>query len=75
MADYYLEEIEETKKVFNLDEILEFQFHHDIQILRGSDYQYECYINRDVYAVSLTPMYALVSGIIKYKLLNNIIDK
>ena len=67
MADYYLEEINETREGFNLDAILEFQLHHDIQIIRGEDFQYICYIDRKVYSVALTPMCALISGINEYK--------
>ena len=48
---------------FDLDKILDFQLKHDIQIIRGEDYQYMCYIDKKVYAIALTPMFALVGGI------------
>ena len=48
---------------FDLNKILHFQLNHDIQIIRGEDYQYMCYIDKKVYATALTPMFALVSGI------------
>ena len=67
MTDYFLEEIDETRQMFDLDKILAFQLQHDVQIIRGEDYQYMCYINKKVYATSLTPMYALVYGIQVFK--------
>jgi hypothetical protein len=67
MADYYLEETELTEKLFNLDEILKFQLENDVQIIRGEDYQYVCYINGKGYSTALTPMFALVSGIKQFK--------
>jgi hypothetical protein len=67
MADYFIEENEATKQIFDLDEILTFQFENDIQIIRDEDYQYICYINKVAYAVALTPMFALAYGIKKFK--------
>lgn len=61
--NYFKEEITDTKKYFNLDEILEFQLKNDVQIIRGEDYQYMCYINNEVWATALTPMFALTFGI------------
>jgi hypothetical protein len=63
MADYFIEENELTKQIFNLDEILAFQLENDVQIIRGEDYQYMCYINKNCYATALTPMFALCYGI------------
>jgi len=67
MADYFIEENELTKKIFNLDEILSFQLENDVQIIRGEDYQYICYINKLPCATALTPMYALCYGIKCFK--------
>jgi len=61
--DYFKYENELTKKLFNLDEILEFQLTHDVQIIRGEDYQYMCYIDNQVYATAITPLFALWYGI------------
>ena len=66
-ADYFLEEIGETIEMFDLDEILSFQLRNNIQIIRGEDYQYMCYINGTVYATALTPMFALTYGIHLFK--------
>ena len=62
-----MDEIDQTRQMFDLDEILAFQLIHDVQIIRGEDYQYMCYINKKVYATALTPMYALVYGIMVFK--------
>lgn len=67
MADYYLQEIELTKKLFNLDEMLAFQLEHDVQVIRGEDYVYHCWIDKKAYGTSLTPMLALVYGIKCFK--------
>ena len=67
MANYLIEENELTKQMFDLDEILSFQLENDVQIIRGEDYQYMCYINRQVYATGLTPMFALSLGIKVFK--------
>ena len=67
MADYFIEENELTKQIFDLDEILAFQLENDVQSIRGEDYQYMCYINKSVYATGLTPMFALSYGIKVFK--------
>ncbi|NRA92433.1 MAG: hypothetical protein HRU26_07060 [Psychroserpens sp.] len=65
--DYFLEENELTKKLFDLDEILAFQLENEVQIIRGENYQYMCYINKKGYGTCLTPMGALVIGIKQFK--------
>lgn len=65
--DYFKEENEYVRKYFNLEDILSFQLKNDIQIIRGEDYQYSCYINKTVYSTALTPIYALITGIKIYK--------
>lgn len=65
-ADYFEKENELTKQIFDLDEILEFQLQNDVQILRGEDYQYVCFINRKIYATGFTPMFALIYGIKRF---------
>lgn len=67
MRNYFLEENELTKRMFDLNEVLLFQLDHDVQIIRGSDYMYSCYIDRAVYGSALTPMFSLWSGIKQYK--------
>lgn len=67
MEDYFIEENELVKKLFDLDEILSFQLEHNVEILRGEDYQYLCYIDRKGYGTSLTPMGALTIGIKQFK--------
>ena len=63
MLDYFIEENKLTKQIFDLDKILAFQLENDVEIIRGEDYQYMCYINKSVYATGLTPMFALSYGI------------
>ena len=65
--DYFKEENELTKKLFNLDEIISFQMEHDVQIIRGEDWQYMCYIDKEAYGSGLTTMGALVIGIKQFK--------
>lgn len=67
MDDYFGAEYELTKKMFDLDEVLNFQLNNDIQIIRGEDYSYMCYINKECYSTALTPMFALVYGIKCFK--------
>lgn len=66
-GDYFEEENAIVRKTFNLEEVLEFQLKNDVQIIRGEDLNYQCCINKKVYAVGLTPMFALVYGILVFK--------
>jgi hypothetical protein len=65
--DYFKEENELTKKLFDLDEIIRFQMEHDVQIIRGADWQYMCYIDKKGFGSGLTTMGALVIGIKQFK--------
>lgn len=68
--DYIIEEIKDAQKFLsdekNLELFLIFQVKHDIQVIRGEDYQYECHINKKVYATGLTPIGSMLYGIKKY---------
>ncbi len=66
-SDPLSDENRQTEQSFNLPEIIAMQLDHDIQIIRGKDYQYMCYIDGKVYATALTPMYALAYGIKVFK--------
>lgn len=66
-SDPLSDENRQTEQSFNLPEIIAMQLDHDIQIIRGEDYQYMCYIDGKVYATALTPMYALAYGIKAFK--------
>ena len=61
-----------VRKNFDLEEILDFQSKHRVEIILGSDYQYECWIDYKegdgCYGGSLTPLHALITGI---KIFNN----
>lgn len=65
--DYFAEENESVRQVFNLDEVIEFQSAHNVEVLRGEDFQYVCYIDKNAYGTSLTPIGALTFGILLYK--------
>lgn len=65
--NYFVDEVDLTRKLFDIEEILAFQMDHDIQILREADWQYSCYIDKVAYGSSLTPMAALVFGIKQFK--------
>lgn len=67
MKDFFEEEAKLAKKLFDLDEVLEVQRNHDVQIIRGEDYNYLCYIDKKGYGVSLTPMLALALGVKQFK--------
>ena len=60
-------EMEETRKEFDFEDILKFQIHHDVQIIRGEDWQYQCYIDKKGYGSALTCLGALVFGIKQYR--------
>jgi len=61
------EENKLTEQLFDLRETLAFQLKHDVQVIRGEDYQYMCYIDKTVYATGLTPMFAMAYGIKRFK--------
>ena len=63
-------EIEYTKSNFHLEQFLNFTLEHDVQIIRGGDYQYGCYIDNICYGNYITTFGALSFGINSYKLLN-----
>lgn len=65
--DYFEVENKQTEENFNLKEILDFQLKNDVQIIRGGDFQYSCYINKEVYYSALTPLNALAIVIKIYK--------
>ena len=65
--NYFAQENEHTRKHFDLESVLAFQLEHDVQIIRGEDWQYHCHIDKKIFAISLTPMGALVVGIERFK--------
>lgn len=73
MHDEIMEqEMSFIKRCFDLDEIMEFQLYHTIEVMIGRDYQYHCYIDKGCYSQDITPLSALVSGIIQYKKYHNL---
>ena len=65
--DLLNQEIEATRDLFNLEELLKLQNKHKLEVVRGDDWLFYCVIDGAVYSTSLTPMYALVHGVMMYK--------
>ena len=68
--DYLEEEIKDIRRLFDLDEIINFQALHDVQIIREADCSCMCYIDgteQGGWGGAFTPMGALVYGIKQYK--------
>lgn len=60
-------ENKEVKNWFDLEDILSFQMKHVVQVVRGEDFQFSCWIDNKCYANSLTFLHALVVGIHQFK--------
>ena len=69
--NYFEYENKYVKRWFKLEDILSFQMEHVVQVVRGEDFQFNCWIDNECYANSLTFLHALVTGIHKYKINNN----
>ena len=65
--DYFAEEAALVRQFFNIEELLEFQEHYEIQVGRLADWQFTLYINRNAYGTFFTPLGALVLGMRLYK--------
>lgn len=49
------------------DKVIDFCIEHKVEVVRGEDYQYQCWIdNEGSYATSLTAFEALYEGILNY---------
>lgn len=64
--DYHTEEKQETGKEFDYLEISKFLDLHKVDVIRGEDYQYQCWIDGECYYNALTFLGALVFGIKRY---------
>ena len=67
MIDHIKIEEDELVKGFNLLEAIEFQKTHKIEVLRGADYQYSCFIDNASYTTSLTPLHCVMTSIKHFK--------
>ena len=63
----YEKEIKQVIELFDLIEIIDFQQIHDVQIIRGADFQYTCHIDKKEFGSALTTLGALVFGIKQFK--------
>ena len=65
--DPFQSELDLTRKLIDVEALLTFQLRHDIQVVRGEDYSYICYIDgRQWGSITLTPMLAMVTGVRSY---------
>lgn len=65
--NYFQEENNIVESQFDIKEVLDFTLTHDVQIIRGEDYNYLCYIGKNAFGTSITPMGALWFGIQQFK--------
>lgn len=71
MDNYIETELKDIKQTFNIDDIIKFQSKHTLEIIRGEDWLYYCYIDKKAYTSGFTPMGALIYGILQFKEHNN----
>ena len=64
---HYIAEAEQTRKMFDLELILEIQANHRIEVIVGEDWQPVCYIAGEGWGTALSPMMALSAGVINLK--------
>jgi hypothetical protein len=70
--DYFDDEIEQTRKLIDVEALLAFQLEHSIALIRGEDYQYVCYVDgKQCGSITLTPMLAMVTAIRDYTKAND----
>lgn len=67
MDKYRSDEEKYIKDNFDLNNIIEFQSNHVVEVYLGADYNYHCTINKQYIINSISFLGALVSGITKYK--------
>lgn len=67
MSQIFENEIEQVRELFNLEEIVEFQSTHRVEIIKEDHNQYHCYIDCINFGAGLTHMGALVFCMKSYK--------
>lgn len=71
--NYHEEEIKFWRDKITIQEIIDFNLEHRVEVLVQADCQYHCYIdyhlvkNKGSYEIALTFFGALAGGIYKYK--------
>jgi hypothetical protein len=65
--DYFGLEDEDVKRLFDLDKILLFTRKHNVEIIRGEDWMFLCYIDGKCNGTGLTTLGAMVYGIKNYE--------
>jgi flagellar motor switch protein FliG len=56
-----------VKKLFNLNDLLDFEKTHTIEMIIGSDHMYHCYINGVVWETGVNFLETLILAIDKFK--------
>ena len=57
----------DVKRLFDLNKIMQFTRKHSVQIIRGEDWQFMCYIDGKCHGTGLTTLGAMVYGIANYE--------
>ena len=65
--DYFGFEDNYVKRLFDLDKIMKFTRKHSVQIIRGEDWQFMCFIDGKCHGTGLTTLGAMVYGIANYE--------
>lgn len=66
-TDPHESEYNDVGQLFDLDKILQFTRKHTVEIVRGGDWQFMCYIDGKCYGTGLTTLGAMVYGIDNYE--------
>lgn len=61
------EEHEYVRKNLDVEKLIAFQDAHSVEIVRGADFMYLCYIDKNGWGTSFTPLAALIYGIEQYE--------
>jgi hypothetical protein len=59
-----------SRTMFDLEEVLEFQSKHKLELTRDESFSYLCWIDGKVWSTTVTPLAALTLAIKTYKTVN-----
>jgi hypothetical protein len=65
--DHFEQEDNDVRRLFDLEKILSLTRNHSLQIIRGEDWQFMCYIDGKCHGTGLTTLGAMVYGIANYE--------
>ena len=69
--DYFESENADVMRMFNLEDAIQFTRDHSVEIIRGSDWQFGCWVDGKCYGISVTTLGALLYGMKEYQTHNN----